>query len=143
MNCTNMSNKDPKAGVTLVEVMVAILILGLCIGGLCQLAANARQLSDMSRTHYTAINIAKNRLERAKTVDYDELKFLVENDIVVDPSGRADSSGHYRVNTGVTQASTNLMEIVVTVAIMNRLTLDFGSESETIQTYVADIPEAN
>ena len=143
MNCTNMSNNDPKAGVTLVEVMVAILILGLCIGGLCQLAVNARQLSDMSRTHYTAINIAKNRLERAKTVDYDELQFLVENDIVVDPSGRADSSGDYRVNTAVTQASTNLMEIVVTVGIMNRLTLNFGPESESIRTYVADIAGAN
>ena len=143
MSCTNMCKGGENSGFTLVEVMVAILILGLCMGGLCQLAANARQLSDMARSHYTAINIAKNRLERAKTVEYDELQFLTENDVVIDASGRADSTGNYRVNTSVSQSQTNLMELVVTVGMRNPLSLAFEGEGESIQTYVADIPKTN
>ena len=143
MSGTNMCNVDEKSGFTIVEVVVAILILGLCIGGLCQLAVNSRQLSDMARSHYTAINIAKNRLERAKTVEYDEIRFLAENGIIVDASGRADSTGQYRIDTGVSQAGTNLMELVVTVGIRNRMSLVFEGESESVQTYVADIPKAN
>jgi prepilin-type N-terminal cleavage/methylation domain-containing protein len=143
MSCTNMCNVDEKSGFTIVEVIVALLILGLCIGGLCQMAVNARQLSDMSRSHYTAINIAKNRLERAKTFDYDELAFLAESLKRVDASGRPDQEGTYRVNTLVRAAGSNLTELVVSVDILSPMSLDFEGESESIQTYVADIPKAN
>jgi hypothetical protein len=115
------------------------LIFGLCVGGLCGLATLVRELSDRSRDHYVAINIAKNRIERAKTFDFDELDLLSESGVVVDVNGTPNGSGHYRRSTSVSFAATNLKEIAVQVDIRNRVTTQFGSENETTRTYIANL----
>ncbi len=137
--CIKNDNADVKSGFTLIEVVIAIMILAMCIGGLCQLFVNVHQLSEMSRSHYVAINIAKNKIERAKTLGYTDLYLLSENDGIVNSSGAADPDGFYKVNTVVQPSGSNLMEIVVTVDIKSRLHLDFRGEQEEARTYMADI----
>lgn len=138
--CTVSDNADTRGGFTLIEVIIAILILAMCIGGLCQLFVNVQQLSDMSRSHYIAINIAKNKIERAKTLGYTDLYLLSETDGIVNENGAPDDpDGFFRVTTLVQPSGSNLMEVVVTVDIKNRLNLDFCGEQEEARTCIADI----
>ncbi len=134
-----IDNTNSKDGFTLIEVVVAILVLAMCIGGLCQLFVNVHQLSEMSRSHYIAINIAKNRIERAKTLEYSDLALVTENDGIVNVSGAPDENGFFKVSTELVAAGTNLMEMIVTVGIKNRIHLDFRGEEEQARTYIADI----
>ena len=137
---TKTDNMNNKGGFTLIEVVIAIMILAMCIGGLCQLFVNVHQLSEMSRSHYIAINIAKNKIERAKTLGYTDLYLLSENDGIVNSSGASDDpNGFFKVSTLVRPAGSNLMEIVVTVGIKSRIHLDFRGEQEEARTYMADI----
>src|SRR5262245_16463074 len=65
--------KGSRDGVGLIEVCVAMFIFALCISGMCSLAMTAREACDRSRDHYIAVNLAKNRLERAKSFGYSQL----------------------------------------------------------------------
>lgn len=135
-----MSNTvNSRSGFTLVEVVIAIMILAMCVGGLCQLFVNVHQLSEMSRSHYIAVNIAKNRIERAKTLEYADLALLCEIDGIVNSSGAFDPDGFFKVNTRIVPVGSNLTEVVVIVGIKSRKHLDFRGEQEEARTYLADI----
>jgi len=128
-------------GLTLVEAVVALMIFALCIAGFCGASVCFRELSDRARTHYTAVNIAKNRLERAKTAEFSQLHLFEESQTRVDYLGSTDASGDYRRTTSVSNATEGLTEVVVTVEIKDRVTLGFDRESETVGTYIADFEE--
>lgn len=128
-----------REGMTIVESMVALVILALFITGTCQLLMSHRQVSDMARGHYTAINIAKNRMELVRTFDFDQVHNFQENNMVVDSSGLADPDGLYRRSTEFSPvgANNNLIELTVTVDIRNRQTLQFNPANEVLKTYFA------
>ena len=137
-----LQQKDrSRAGTTLIEAIVAALIFALFIGGTCLVVMSSRQVSDTARFHYSAINIGKNRLERGTELTYDSLPLLEESDVLIDGTGSPDVDGMYRRSTMVNDVATNLREIVVSVEIMDRKTLTFDGESETIQTYHAKYVE--
>ncbi len=136
-----MRQARDRSGFTLPEVFVALVILGMCMGGLCALVNTSRELSDMGRDHYIAINLAKNRLERAKTVSYDDLDFFAESAVVIDVNGNASSEGRFQRTTTITQMTPNLRELVVEVGIRNRKSLGFDGENETARTFMAKFAE--
>jgi prepilin-type N-terminal cleavage/methylation domain-containing protein len=126
-------------GMTLIEVVIAVFIFGIVIGGACRLVVQTRQSMDNARSHYIAVNIAKNRLEKGRTFGFDQLAVFSEDDIVIDSSGAADSGGDYRRTTVVLDATSNLVEMIVTVEIRDKITRQFSSrKSETVRTYFSD-----
>lgn len=128
-----------RSGMTLIEVVIAVFIFGIVIGGACMLVVQTRQGTDNARAHYVAINIAKNRLEKGRTFGFDQLSVFVEDEVLVDVSGAADSGGNYRRTTVVSNVTSNLVEMVVTVEIIDRVTRQFNSrKSESVRTYFAD-----
>lgn len=130
-------DREGTSGFTLVEVLVAAFMLGICVGGFCTLAVIARETSDKARARYTAVNLAKNRLERARIFGFDQLGGFVENQVVVDRNGNPSSAGDYRRTTTVRAVTSNLVEVVVTVEIRDRIARSFGKEAETVKSYVA------
>ncbi|MFC1453380.1 prepilin-type N-terminal cleavage/methylation domain-containing protein [Verrucomicrobiota bacterium] len=127
-------------GVTLVEVVVALFIFGILIAGMCQLLTMINEGSDRAREHYTAINIAKNRIERARVMEWDELPFLSETNVPVTASGAPTmQQGNYRRSTIVTSVTYNLIQVAVTVDIRNRKTRQFDGNGETVQSLIADV----
>lgn len=138
MRAYTASKRCNKDGITLVEVLVAILIFTICIGGMCRLGVSVRETSDRARDHYTAINIAKSRLERVKTFEFDQLPYFVENEVRVDENGTPDTDGLFRRSTTVTDVKSNLRNVTVSVEMLNRVTLAFDGEDESIMSYVAD-----
>lgn len=126
-----------RAGMTLVETVVAIAVLAIFTTGACKLLISHRQMTDMARAHYTAINIAKNRMELIRTFDFGQVDDFIEDQVIVDTSGLPDTAGHYRRTTETSNINSNLLELVVTVDIRNRKTLAFTPAKEELTTYVA------
>jgi type II secretory pathway pseudopilin PulG len=130
-------NEKNRAGMTIVETMVALVVLAVFITGTCNLLMSYRKMSDMARGHYTAINIAKNRMELVRTFDYGQLNNFIEDDVIVDASGLADAEGLYRRTTEISNVSSNLMELKITVDLRNRESLEFNPANEQLSTYFA------
>jgi len=127
-----------RAGTTIVETVVALAIFAGFTTGACKLLMSHRKISDMARSHYTAINIAKNRLELVRTFDFGQVDHFLEDDVVVDASGVPSTEGNYRRSTEVSTISSNLLELTVTVDIRNQQTLVFNPANEQVSTYFAE-----
>jgi type II secretory pathway pseudopilin PulG len=138
MKITNRKNRSKScAGTSVVEVMVALTIFGIFTAGTCQLLVSHRKILDSARDHYIAANLAKDRIELARTFEFEQVPGLAESALVVDESGIASSLGHYRRTTTVTALSTNLYELAITVDIQNRKTLVFSPAEQSVTTYIA------
>lgn len=126
-------------GISMAEVLVALFIFAVAVTGLCSLSVIAREASDRARDHYVAINLAKNRLERAKSFEFGQLYLFEEYQTPVDITGKSDPNGDYRRSTIVTNVNAGLTEVRVTVEIRNRDTWEFVPGVEDIRSYVADV----
>jgi len=138
----NVKKRRNRAGTTIVETIVALTIFAGFSTGACKLLMSHRKIADMARAHYTAINIAKNRLELVRTFDYGQVDDFLENNVVVDASGVPDAVGNYRRSTTVSNVSSNLLELTVTVDLRNRQTLAFTPAKEQVSTYFAEYLES-
>lgn len=58
-----------KDGMTILEVVIALICFAVAIGAMSSLTYSVRQSSDIARDHYIAVNLAKSRIERMKTYD--------------------------------------------------------------------------
>jgi hypothetical protein len=132
-----VARRSNRCGTTLVESVVSLAVLAVCIGGACQLGLTAKSLGDDARAHYLAINMAKNRIERAKALEYDVVDQFVEDRIRITTSGVPDTKGSFRRSTRVTALGPNLRQVTVTVEILDRITLQFGGAKEEIVSCLA------
>ena len=89
-------------GTTLVEVLTATAILALVIVGIMGIFTVSVQTSKKINYEYGATNLAKNRIERLKTVAFALLADAAENNIRINENGDADSNGLYLRTTTVT-----------------------------------------
>lgn len=124
---------------TLIEMLTALLIFSMAIGGLCTIAVSAKQILDTSRDHYVAVNLAKNRIERVKTFNFDELELFAEAGTILDEAGSPDSAGSYSRATVVSNVNSSMKEVIVTISIKNRKSLKFAPGQQQVRTYIADI----
>jgi len=129
-------------GTTLIETVVAVSILMLFISGICGLALYAKQVSDRAGDQYRAVNIAKNRIERARNSDFALITGFAESNTRVNGNGSPDSDGFYRRTTVVTEdpfsaGNSNLVQVAVQVNTLNRKSLDFTGGTVSLQTYIA------
>ena len=122
---------------SLVETMMAVAIFAAFMVGICQMMVVHRQMTDMARAHYTAVNIAKNRLELVRTFEFEQVGNFLEDKIRVDASGLADLNGEFRRSTTIANINGGLLELTVTVEIRDRKTLTFKGRKEFLSTYFA------
>ncbi|MDA0321555.1 MAG: hypothetical protein O2923_02405 [Verrucomicrobia bacterium] len=125
-------------GSSIVEAVSSLFILGMFISGAAEYSLSCKQLSDSARSHYQAVNIAKNRLERTKVMDFDHLEYFTEDRVRVNMSGVPDDRGHFRRSTTITATGSDLKEIHVLVNIQNRRTLQFDQSKEEIRSWLAN-----
>ena len=127
-------------GTTLVEVVVGLFIFGLFVAGMCRLLVLVNESTDRARDHYVAVNIGKNRIERARAFDFSQLtSVFTENNVLVDVNGQPATDTNFRRSTQIISSGTNLVEMVVTVDIRNRKSWAFDGPSEQIRTYIGDL----
>lgn len=129
-----MQTLSNKKGATLIEALVAIVILAVGIAGSSALIVQTMRLSDLANEQGVATLIARNRFERMSTSDFNDLKSWEVSDMVCDATGNRVHDGSYRINTVVTHPMTNLTEIAVEVYIRNHKTLEFDKPPRIIVT---------
>jgi Tfp pilus assembly protein PilV len=137
-NGKNNSNQ----GMTLIETCVALFVFSACIAGACAVIVKTRELEDTARARYTAVNLAKNRIEQARCFAFVDLDSLAENNTVVGVKGLPDTGGDYRRSTVISLVNPLLKAVIVTVEIRNRYTTKFQGSKETVSTYLADYIKA-
>jgi hypothetical protein len=117
--------------------MTAVVVVGVFVGGASRMALMSKCLSDQSRSHYQAANLAKNRLERARTLPFDQLALCEEDGIGVNASGAGEANAPFRRSTTVTPLGSDVVEVRVTIELRDRVTLRFEGEKEDIGTCIA------
>ena len=95
-----------RKGATLVEVLFSALILTIVLVGVLFIFTQTYDMSKRIDYEYVATNLAKDRIERAKTImessGFDFLPELDETDTTVDASGGSDPDGDFKRSTTVT-----------------------------------------
>lgn len=138
--------KRSKCGASVTEVLVALVLFATFISGAAKVIVAQHRVTDKARAHYTAINIAKNRIEYLRNMrraSYDQIESMLETDWQVDQDGVTDSNGKFSRTTEIRSTSVpELLEIRVTVKIRNPDTLEFGSEQEFVRSYMAKLLES-
>lgn len=124
-----------KDGMTLVEVMVALGVLVIVLAGAYQLVTQSARLTSSARNRYLATTIARSRIERAETFEYDDLHLLAEDDMFVNEFGTPDPFGQFRRSTIVDtnfQPFITSMEVVVDIKDMTTGSFEGQQESVSI-----------
>ena len=115
-----------ESGFTLTEVMIASIIFMIASLGFSFGLIAALKTQQMAGDHYASMSVARNRIQRARSLNYDSLPLLKETDFRVDQFGNQSSSGLYYRTTSVTNYATNCVELVVGV----RFTKPNGATNE-------------
>ena len=130
-----------RRGVSIIEAVIALMIFAMCIGGFCAIIMQARQLSDQARDHYTAVNMARSRFERARSFEFDQLHLFAEAGVVMNQYSIPDNEGNFERITTVTNLNPRLAQMTVEVRIRDRRTRRFDTDGETLKMYFADYVE--
>lgn len=129
--------KRKQAGFTLVEVIIASVIFFGIAGAFIAAYLSAMRTHAVASDFYKATCIARNRIQRARTLDYDSLSLLSEVDASVDEDGNVDQGGKFRRTTLVSSVSPacTRIEIKVRFPVPNgRL----SSETVDVHTMIAE-----
>lgn len=114
--------RNPK-GLTLIEVMIAVLLFALMIGALlsvCIQSAGAGRRGDLA---YQAYNLAKNRVETVKALSFADISSAAESATVINEEGIPTAGGLFSRDTTVTTSysgDANLVQVTVTVSYTHR-----------------------
>ena len=113
----NCRRNNGKEGLTLVEVVVAVSILGFIFSAFLLAMIAAARMQYIAGENYSAMVVARNRIEDAKVRPYGSLGFMEETLTQVDHLGEACSTGRFWRATTVTPSAvdTNCVEVLVEV----------------------------
>ena len=117
-------NKD---GVTLVETLFSVLILALVVACVLVIFVRTVDISKRIDKEYVATNLAKNRLERARSIKishgFSSLVDLEETDTMIDMDEPPDGVDDFKRSTTVTtnyNGNARLAKIDITVVYKYR-----------------------
>lgn len=107
-----------KKGATLIEVMIAVFIFLIGMASLLSVLTQSMKAGKRAEHVYAAYSLAKNHMERLKSMDFASLATAAETNLAINAEGSPDPSGLYirstSVSTGYT-GNTNLTVVVVSV----------------------------
>ena len=107
------TERNGEAGFTLVEVMVAAIVLLLVFYGIAQLAAGSRSQLHLEGDRRHAVSVAQSRIECIRRVEtYDRLPTLADRDTTYTVEGRP-----YTVVHTVTAGSPESQATTLTVTV--------------------------
>lgn len=98
-----MKNLKSKKGLSLAEIVMAIALVALCIGGIIGVAVQSLYFEQSVDYSHSAINIARDRIERLRQIrqqqGYAAIPQNAETDELVDANGVSDLSGNFKRTT--------------------------------------------
>lgn len=97
-----MKSSINEKGITLVEIMAAILLFLLGIAALLGVITQSGQSAKKAGLTYKAHNLAKSHLETLRSASFNDLSSATETATVINEQGVADQDGGFIRNTTVT-----------------------------------------
>lgn len=113
-----MRNIVNSKGVTIVEVLAAIFVYMIGLMPLMAVMQQSQISGKQADSAYTAYTIAKNHLERLKSVNFSVLASAGETDTLIDQNGSPNTNGSYSRTTAVAMnysGFVNLAQVAVSV----------------------------
>ncbi|MDA0322666.1 MAG: hypothetical protein O2923_08125 [Verrucomicrobia bacterium] len=111
-----MKSRQLVEGFTIAEVMVASAIFLMVSAGFTWAYLTALSTHRMAANHHTATRLAKNQIQRARSLDYDSLQLLSEDSVSVDGMGNVTTDGLFKRSISVdTNAVANCTLVRVSV----------------------------
>ena len=110
--------RPASGGYSLLEVVVALAILGISLAGIYKVMTVSMQTRQVALNHYVATVMANNQIERAKNLAFGNLSLLAEDELRVDELGTTDANGRYLRSTTIEPVwggESNLTRITVTI----------------------------
>lgn len=118
-------HRRSRLGVSLTEVLMAMALITLCVGGIVALSAQSVGAGQSNDYAYVATNLAKNRMERIRQIRKDKgyavLPEAAESDVLIDRNGVSDQNGEFKRTTIIDSAyAANLTKVTVRVNYKTR-----------------------
>ncbi|OGV62094.1 MAG: hypothetical protein A2498_07710 [Lentisphaerae bacterium RIFOXYC12_FULL_60_16] len=130
------------AGFTLTELMVASMIFLMVSTAFTAAMLTALRTQYMATDYYAAMCLARNRIQRARTLDFSSLELLVENQLTVDSIGNPTASGRYQRTTVVSNVSPTCVAFTVKVSFATKSGF-FSTQPVEVSTLLDDSMLAN
>lgn len=121
-----MTDQDTKnrggacQGFTLVETMVASLIVGVTLSSFMALSLTSFRELHLARDYSRAVGLSRNRVERLLVMDYDSILVASEEEHRIDELGNSAVDGAFRRETVVSTVTNDLLEIAVIISFPDR-----------------------
>ncbi|MBI3315913.1 MAG: type II secretion system protein [Candidatus Omnitrophica bacterium] len=106
-------------GLTLVEVLGSVLLFMIATLGLFSVYVQSGTVSKRAEYAYNAYHLAKNHVERLKTVSFEELQTAGETDTALDKDGHPNINGEFVRSTAVVPnyaGYSSLTQVAVSVS---------------------------
>lgn len=105
-------------GATILEVMGAVLIFMIGMEALLAVYVQSMQVGKKADYTYTAYNLAKNHMERLKTLNYALLASVAETSTAINNDGDPDPNGPFiRTTTIASNYGGNALLTQITVEV--------------------------
>ena len=122
--CMGAMHMKFKKGMSLTEVVMAMALITLCIGGIITVVVQSADMGHTADYTYVAIDLAKNRIERIRQIrnekGYDIIPQTAETDTIIDRNGIPDLNGDFKRTTTIEPTSTRLTKVTVGVTYKRR-----------------------
>lgn len=113
MHTTRRTMADAR-GWSLVESLVSCVLLTTAGAVVATALSQGMRLGRMTSDYYAAVGIAKNRIERVRGFDFEDIGLLGENDVRLDHFGRPNPRGDFLRTTEVDAFHGQLLGRVTT-----------------------------
>lgn len=116
-----MKKEDKGKGTTLIEVIGAIFVFSISLQALIAVYIQSIQVGKRLDCAYTAYNLAKNRIEVLRSLNYTLLPSSAEDATIVNSDGNPDQNGAFIRSTTITSnygGSALLTQAKVSVSYM-------------------------
>jgi Tfp pilus assembly protein PilV len=100
---------------TLVEVMVVFVFTGIAIAAGVALLQSTMWATNFMQHRTTGANIAEARLEKLRSLPYEELTAMTETNYRINDHGNPDSKGHFYRTTIVGSETHSSREVTIEV----------------------------
>ena len=133
---------NKRAGMTLLEVMIAAFLLAVCCAGVLGVIYQNMSTGQSIDRAYVSTNLAKNRIERLREIRRDKGYTAITSlagtaTETLDREGNSDSNGEYERTTNIQpDSSTNLT--TVTVSVRYKMRGSFIPASTQLVTLISE-----
>ena len=114
------ADSTSRAGFTIIESIMAVSVLSITMGAFIMLSLCSLRELALASDYFRGTALARNRVERVRTMNFDTILGLTEAEHRVDGHGNPSPEGVYLRETVVSSVTENCANILVTVGFSDR-----------------------